>query len=159
MLRRRSGVRASQRGARSQDGASRPAVLVADDDRMVRELLTAGLEREGYRVLAVADGHAALQTARSSDPVAVVLDWLMPGIQGPDLCAQLKSDPATAGLPVLLLTSRSQDVEVERGFENGADEYVTKPFHLSEVTKVVNIMVAGSRSPGPPLRAERGQGA
>ena len=118
-----------------------PTVLVADDDRMVRELLTAGLRREGYRVVAVPDGEAALEAARSTDLAVAILDWLMPGVQGPEVCAVIKADPKTASLPVLLVTSRSQDAEVQRAFEHGADDYVTKPFHLPDVMRVVNRLV------------------
>lgn len=141
MFRSRAAARAASAQEHAAEVAESPCVLVADDDRMVRELLTAGLRRDGYRVLAVADGNAALDAARSADLAAAVLDWLMPGVQGPEVCRLIKADPRTAAMPVLLLTSRSRDDEVQQAFECGADDYVTKPFHLADVMRLVNRLV------------------
>ncbi len=158
MVRRRAAARAASAQEHAAEVGNSPCVLVADDDRMVRELLTAGLRRDGYRVLAVEDGDAALEAARSTDLAAAVLDWLMPGVQGPELCRLIKADPRTAAMPVLLLTSRSRDDEVQRAFECGADDYVTKPFHLTDVMRLVNRLVRdGGQRPSAARAGSRRQ--
>src|SRR3712207_1709588 len=99
------------------------AILVADDDPDIRDLVAFKLEQAGYDVAAVDDGPAALAAARSAPPDLVVLDVMMPGLSGIDVCRELRADPATRGLPVILLTARAQEGDVEVGFAAGADDY------------------------------------
>lgn len=117
-------------------------VLVADDDPVVREVLQAALESRGYAVMAVADGSSAVEVASRFTPSLALLDWLMPGMYGPDVCAALRSAPATARIPVVLLTTQGEERDVEHGYRSGADEYVTKPFHPREVLAVVERLLA-----------------
>lgn len=118
-------------------------VLVADDDPVVREVLQVALESRGYAVVAVGDGTSAIDAARRFTPSLALLDWLMPGTYGPDVCAALRAEPATAHIPLVLLTTQSREEEVAHGYRSGADEYVTKPFHPREVLAVVDRLLAG----------------
>lgn len=129
-----------------QAPAARPVlVLVADDDPVVREVLQASLESRGYSVVAVADGSSAVEAAQRFTPSLALLDWLMPGMYGPDVCAALRAAPATATIPVVLLTTQGEERDVEHGYRSGADEYVTKPFHPREVLAVVERLLAEAR--------------
>ena len=117
-------------------------VLVADDDPVVREVLQVALESRGYAVMAVADGTSAVDAARRFTPSIALLDWLMPGSYGPDVCAALRAEPSTAQIPLVLLTTQSHEEAVAHGYRSGADEYVTKPFHPREVLAVVDRLLA-----------------
>jgi CheY-like chemotaxis protein len=82
-----------------------PLIVVADNDGDILKLLSARLARRGYEVVAVADGESALEAVRERAPSAVVLDWAMPGLEGPEVCARLRSDPTTASIPVVMLSA------------------------------------------------------
>ncbi len=123
-----------------------PMVMVADDDVLVRELLDTGLRRKGFAVQVFADGEQLLHAVRTDPPAAVVVDWLMPGPQGPDICSRMKADAATARVPVLMLTSRGMDQHVEQALAAGVDDYVTKPFHVAEVARVVQQLISSEGS-------------
>lgn len=132
-----------KRGSSRPKPAVRPGlVLVADDDPVVREVLQAALESRGYSVVAVGDGSSAVEAARRYTPSLALLDWLMPGMYGPDVCAALRAEPATAQIPIVLLTTQGEERAVSHGFRSGADEYVTKPFHPREVLAVVDRLLA-----------------
>lgn len=133
-----------KRGSRPEPSARPVLVLVADDDPVVREVLQAALESRGYSVVAVGDGNSALEAARRYTPSLALLDWLMPGMYGLDVCATLRAEPATAQIPIVLLTTQGEERDVSHGFRAGADEYVTKPFHPREVLVVVDRLLAGS---------------
>ena len=133
------------RGDRSAPAAAPRLVLVADDDPVVREVLQTTLEARGYSVVAVGDGSSAVEAARRFTPDLALLDWLMPGMYGPDVCAALRAEPATAAMPVVLLTTQGEERDVEHGYRNGADEYVTKPFHPREVLAVVDRLLRTDR--------------
>ena len=103
-------------------------VLVVDDDRDIRALIVLNLELSGYEVVAAEDGHEAAVLAPALQPDAIVLDGMMPGMDGLDLLRRLKADPATAHIPVVMLTARVGDHDVWSGWEAGAHYYITKPF-------------------------------
>jgi len=128
----------------SSDGITR--VLIADDDADIRDLVTFKLEQAGYSVDAYADGLGALDAARRTLPDLVVLDVMMPGLSGVDVTRQLRADPQTARTPVILLTARAQEVDVETGFATGADDYVVKPFSPRELVSRVGAVLSRSRS-------------
>lgn len=107
-------------------------ILVVDDDPHVLELLKFTLEKENHRVVTAADGHAALQLA-AAGPDLILLDLMLPGIDGYEVCRRLKADPRTAAIPVVMLTARAAEVDRVLGLELGADDYVTKPFSLREL--------------------------
>lgn len=115
----------------SSDGRERnvkESVLVVDDERDIRELIEYNLEKEGYLVLGVATGEEAVQTVQKQPPDAVVLDLMLPGLDGLEVCKRLKQDHRTSSIPVIMLTAKSEDSDIVTGLELGADDYVTKPF-------------------------------
>ena len=120
-------------------------ILVADDDPDIRDLVTFKLEQTGYDVTAVDNGASALDLARAQPPSLLVLDVLMPGMSGIDVCRELRGNPATAGLPIILLTSRGQDQDVDTGFAVGADDYLVKPFSPREMARRVEALLARAR--------------
>lgn len=119
-------------------------VLVADDDPDIRDLVAFKLTTAGYEVEVVADGLAALDHARARPPRLVLLDVMMPGLSGLDVAQQLRADPRTATVPIILLTAKAQEQDVEGGFGVGADDYVTKPFSPRELLSRVRAVLARS---------------
>jgi two-component system, OmpR family, alkaline phosphatase synthesis response regulator PhoP len=103
-------------------------ILVVDDEKDIRELLEYNLAREGYDVDCVATGEAALDAARSKKPDLVILDLMLPGIDGLEVCRTLKAAAATGSVPIVMLTAKGEEADVVTGLELGADDYVTKPF-------------------------------
>jgi putative two-component system response regulator len=115
-------------------GAQRaPLVCVVDDDSQIRSLLTHMLEREGYRVLTVADGEHALRVIAEHQPDMVLLDLTMPRMDGFEVCGRLRADPLTVALPVILLTGHSSMEDMVAGLDAGADDFMTKPFQQMEL--------------------------
>ncbi|MEU4236297.1 response regulator [Actinoplanes sp. NPDC026619] len=121
-------------------------VLVADDDADIRDLVAFKLEQAGFDVIAVEDGQTALEQARSRQPTLAVLDVSMPGLSGIDVCRMLRSDPATAGILIIMLTARVQEQDVEGGFSAGADDYVTKPFSPRELVSRIQALLSRARA-------------
>jgi two-component system alkaline phosphatase synthesis response regulator PhoP len=103
-------------------------ILVADDEEDILELVAYNLGREGYRVDCVATGEEALKRARAEMPDLIVLDLMLPGVGGLDVCKILKNDARTSGVPVVMLTAKGEEADIVTGLELGADDYVTKPF-------------------------------
>jgi DNA-binding response OmpR family regulator len=117
-------------------------VLVADDDEDILELVSFRLERAGYEVVTARDGAAALATAQETRPDLAVLDVMMPGLNGYEVTQRLRADDATRDIPVILLTARVQEADVNRGFEAGADDYLRKPFSPQELRARVQAIIA-----------------
>lgn len=103
-------------------------VLVVEDEEDILELLTFNLTREGFKVVGMVSGEEGLKAARTLRPDLLVLDLMLPGLNGLEVCRQLKKDPATERIPVVMLTARGEEADVVAGLELGADDYVTKPF-------------------------------
>ena len=116
-----------------------PHVLVVDDDPVVADLVAFRLQRLGLEVTVESDGESGLAAARRLRPDLVVLDWLMPRMDGLEVCRALRADtdPALARTPVLLLTAKSQDPDLERGFAAGATDFIAKPFSTRELVSRV----------------------
>jgi len=110
-----------------------PHVLVVDDEAAQREMLTYNIEAEGYRTSKAADGEEALLIVAEDPPDVIVLDWMMPRLSGIEVCRQLKVKPETRAIPVIMLSARSEDVDKVRGLETGADDYVVKPYSVTEL--------------------------
>ncbi len=106
----------------------RKRILVVDDDKDVRHLLRYNLENDGYLVSAVASGETALEHARKEAPDLIILDLMLPGVNGLDVCRSLKREVRTAVIPIVMLTAKGEEVDIVTGLELGADDYVTKPF-------------------------------
>lgn len=117
-------------------------VLLAEDDTDIRDLVTFKLRQAGYEVRAFEDGLSALASARDEVPDLALLDVTMPGMSGLDVCRELRDDPATADMPIILLTARAQESDIETGFSVGADDYVVKPFSPRELVSRVQAVLA-----------------
>ena len=107
---------------------ARQTILVVEDESDILELITVNLAREGWRVVGAATGEEALESVRAEAPDLVVLDLMLPGLDGLEVCRLLRSDPRTAAVPVVMLTAKGEEADIVRGLELGADDYVTKPF-------------------------------
>ena len=103
-------------------------IIVVDDEENIRELVKYNLDREGYRVTTVGSGEDALQQARSQVPDLIILDLMLPGIDGLDVCREIKTDPKTAHIAIVMLTVKGEESDIVIGLELGADDYITKPF-------------------------------
>ncbi len=119
------------------DQAEPRRVLVVDDSPAIRTLLTVNLELEGYDVRAAADGEEGLEVVAQWHPHVVTLDVVMPRLDGFETLERLRADPATAELPVVMVTARAQAADRERGDALGADAYLSKPFEPAELVAVV----------------------
>ncbi|MEO5981049.1 MAG: response regulator [Pedococcus sp.] len=123
------------------DGAR---VLIADDDPDIRDLVEFKLTQSGYAVEAVGDGLAAWESFQAQRPALVILDVMMPGLSGIDVLRKIR-DSENGAVPVLLLSAKSRDSDVDTGFAVGADDYVIKPFSPRELLHRVNGMLARAR--------------
>lgn len=119
-------------------------VLVADDDRDILELVRVRLERDGHRVVTAQNGEDALRTAVEERPQLAILDVMMPKMNGYDLTAALRRNTATSSIPVILLTARVEEADVDRGVRAGADDYVKKPFSTTELRDRVDVLLRRS---------------
>jgi DNA-binding response OmpR family regulator len=116
-------------------------ILVADDEPDALELIQVNLQNAGYEVLVAAEGRDALQKARAALPDLILLDIMLPELDGLEVCKSLRRDPATAGLPIIMLTARAAEIDRVLGLELGADDYITKPFSPRElVLRVKNVL-------------------
>ena len=118
-------------------------MLVVDDDDTVREVLRRYLSRDGHEVLEAADGPTGLERARTGHPDLVVLDLMLPGMNGLDVCRELRADPRLRRLRILMLSAKGRESEVEKGLGLGADAYVTKPFSTRELVARVRQLLGG----------------
>ena len=113
--------------------ADRPYVLIVEDEPAQREVLTYNLEAEGFAVACAENGDDALVLVQESHPDVIILDWMLPGVSGIEICRRLKSNAATRPIPVIMLTARSEEADRVRGLETGADDYVVKPYSVVEL--------------------------
>ena len=117
-------------------------IVVADDERDIADLLTLNLVMEGYRVETVYDGQAALEAVRDLQPDFVLLDVMMPKLDGLEVLRTLKGDPGTRDIPVIMLTAKAGDDDVWAGWQAGASYYVTKPFDLDQLVRYLHHLEA-----------------
>jgi len=127
-------------------------VLVVEDEPDIRSLIVHHLEREGFRCRTAASGGEALARLRSAPPDLVVLDLMLPGMDGLEVCRRVRADPATAALPIIMLTAKADEVDRVVGLELGADDYLTKPFSTKELVARVRAVLRRAR-PGEASRA------
>ena len=121
-------------------------ILVVDDEIYIVHILDFSLGMEGYEVLTALDGEQALEKARAGHPDLIVLDIMMPKLDGYETCKMLKADPATRDIPVILLSAKGRNVDQKVGFEVGADDYITKPFSPRKLVERINALL-GQTSP------------
>ena len=122
----------------------RKLVLVADDDPDMLDLVTFRLDRAGFEVLQARDGQEALEAALERTPDLCVLDVMMPRLDGYEVTRRLREESATRSVPIILLTARVQEADLQRGFESGATDYVKKPFSPKELRARVEALLARS---------------
>ena len=113
--------------------ADQPRVLVVEDEPAQREVLAYNLEAEGFAVSRADNGEEALLLVDEVSPDIIVLDWMMPNLSGIEVCRRLKIRPETRGIPIIMLSARSEEVDKVRGLETGADDYVVKPYSVVEL--------------------------
>jgi two-component system, OmpR family, alkaline phosphatase synthesis response regulator PhoP len=117
-------------------------ILAVDDEKNIRLLVEINLKRAGYEVVTASDGEEALEKVKSEKPDLVVLDVMMPRKDGFEVLRTLRADPSTMELPVIMLTAKAQDADVFRGWQSGADTYLTKPFNPMELLTFVKRILA-----------------
>jgi two-component system, OmpR family, alkaline phosphatase synthesis response regulator PhoP len=122
-------------------------ILAVDDEVFIRRLIEVNLQRAGYRVTTANDGQEALERIREERPDALVLDVMMPRMDGFELLQRLKADPTTAGIPVLMLTARAQDADIFKGWQEGVHCYLTKPFNPLELLTFVRRILDAEEGP------------
>jgi DNA-binding response OmpR family regulator len=126
-------------------------ILLVEDDPDIALALRRRLESEGHGVTLASDGEQALREVERVAPDLVLLDLALPKLDGTDVCRRLRRDRATAGIPIIMLTARSEEEDVLRGLSLGADDYVTKPFSVKEVAARVQAVLRRARGPAAPL--------
>jgi len=131
-------------------GSVRSKILVVDDEPEAVELLEFNLKQAGFEVITAADGAEAIKKARASLPGLILLDLMLPEVDGLEVCKMLRRDPATAAIPIVMVTAKAAEIDRILGLELGADDYVTKPFSPRElVLRIKNILQRGRPADGP----------
>jgi len=131
---------------------SRAKILVVDDDPDILSLVRYNLEREGFSVLTAANGQDALQLVHSQPPQAIILDLMLPEVDGLEVSRQIKRDPSLSDIPIIMLTAKGEEVDRVVGFELGADDYITKPFSPRELVLRLKAILKRSSSREEPIR-------
>ncbi len=127
-------------------GESVLRALVVDDSSVIRDLISVNLQMEGFEVTTAGDGDAALALVETTRPDVVTLDVMMPKLNGFETVARLRDNPATAHIPIVIVTGRAQASDVARGAELGVEAYLTKPFEPAELVEVVTRLARGGRA-------------
>ena len=122
-----------------------PSVLLVEDEPAQREVLRYNLEADGFRVTAAVNGEEALLLVDEAAPDLIVLDWMLPNVSGIEVCRQLKTRSDTRGVPIIMLSARSEEVDRVRGLETGADDYVIKPYSVIELMARIRAQLRRSR--------------
>ncbi len=127
---------------------SNEKILAVDDEQPILELLRYNLEKDGFRVMTAGNGEDAVRVARNETPDLILLDLMLPGMSGLDVCRKLKENHSTADIPVIMVTAKTEDSDVVLGLELGADDYVTKPFSPKVVlARVRTVLRRRNRKP------------
>ena len=121
-----------------------PYILVVEDEDALATLLQYNLEKEGYQVALAGDGEEALTQIDERLPDVVVLDWMLPKVSGIEVCRRLRSAAKTRNLPIVMLTARGEESDRVRGLDTGADDYLVKPFAMSELTARLRAVLRGA---------------
>lgn len=138
-------TRTPAQGARRAGGEGESMkILVVEDDVDIQDLVISLLSRAGYDVIVRGTGDAGLTAALTQQPDLVILDWMMPGMSGVEVCRAMRADPSAANITVLMLTSRAQEADIDQAFTAGADDYMVKPFGARELVSRVRSLTANS---------------
>lgn len=122
-------------------------VMIVEDDAALLELLRYNYEKCGYHVEAIAHGDVAQERLKQHLPDLLVLDWMLPGVSGVELCRRLRQKPRTRALPLIMLSARRDGSDIRRGFQNGADAYIVKPFSITELLARTQALLQRTHSP------------
>lgn len=125
--------------------SEQPRVLVVEDEPAQREVLAYNLEAEGFHVDKAENGEEALLLVDEEAPDVIVLDWMLPNVSGIEICRRLKTRPETRGVPIIMLSARSEEVDRVRGLETGADDYVVKPYSVAELMARIRAQLRRTR--------------
>ena len=125
--------------------ADQVKVLVVEDEPAQREMLVYNLEKEGYQVHVAGDGDEGVLIAKEQTPDAIILDWMLPSMSGIEACRQLKADGETAEIPIIMLTARGEEADRIRGLDTGADDYVVKPYSVTELMARIRARLRRSK--------------
>lgn len=125
--------------------ADQPKVLLVEDEPAQREVLAYNLEADGFSVTCAGNGEEALMLVAEATPDIIVLDWMLPNVSGIEVCRQLKSRAETRKVPIIMLSARSEEVDRVRGLETGADDYVVKPYSVTELMARVRAQLRRTR--------------
>ncbi len=128
---------------------SEESILIVEDEKDIQELVRYNLSKEGYRVTCADSGEAGLKSVQSQHPDLVILDLMLPGVDGLEVCRRMKTDLATAHIPIIMLTAKGDESDIVVGLEMGADDYVTKPFSLKVFLTRVRAVLRRSKSEPP----------
>jgi DNA-binding response OmpR family regulator len=120
-------------------------ILIIEDEKDIIKMLEYNLKKEGFKTLAVRNGEAAIDMAKSEHPELVILDLMLPGIDGLEVCKTLKADSKTSSIPIIMLTAKSQESDKVVGLELGADDYMTKPFSPRELIARIKAVLRRSK--------------
>jgi two-component system, OmpR family, phosphate regulon response regulator PhoB len=118
-----------------------PYALIVEDEAPLVELIRYNLEKAGYEVEAAGDGEEAILLIEERQPDIVILDWMLPKLAGIEVCRRLRSKPATRNLPIIMLTARAEEADRVRGLDQGADDYMTKPFSMTELVARIRAVM------------------
>ena len=132
------------------NGGGKPTILVVEDEAALLALLRYNLERQGFNVEEATDGQEALLRIAEAKPDLVLLDWMLPAMSGIEVCRQIRRRPATRDLPVIMVTARTADEDISRGFSSGTDIYIEKPFKPSELVAFVKRFVGPAKPDAHP---------
>ena len=135
-------------GTRVRTEMSKQKILIIEDERDLIDVLTYNLTKEGYDVISASDGREGMQRAQLTQPDLIVLDLMLPVMDGLEVCRQIRSDSRTKDIRVLMLTARSEDVDEIVGFNMGADDYVTKPFKVKPLIHRIKALLRRGASSG-----------
>ena len=128
-----------------------PEILIIEDDRDIVETLEYNLKKEGFKVFKSYDGAAGLRSAEEKHPALIILDLMLPGLDGLEVCRRIKKNPKTANIPIIMLTAKGTETDKVVGLEVGADDYLTKPFSNKElIARIKAIMRRYEKKEGPP---------
>jgi two-component system, OmpR family, phosphate regulon response regulator PhoB len=125
-------------------------ILIVEDETSLVEVLSYNLRREGYEIAVANEGHEGLRKAQMLLPDLILLDLMLPGLNGLDICRELRASPRTAGIAILMLTARGEETDQVVGFAVGADDYVTKPFSVKVLLQRIKVLLRRKDNPEPP---------
>lgn len=134
---------------------SKEKILVVDDEKDIVELLQYNLEKEGYKISTVFSGEQCLENVKTELPDLILLDLMLPEIDGLDVCKFLKNNSQTSHIPIIMLTAKGEETDIVLGLELGADDYITKPFKVRELLARVKAVLRRTKNNIPPLSKEK----